>query len=331
MKGDGFVERTEGLSLRPPGSNSLCALLAPQGAIEELQREAIRLPSWDLTDRQIWDLELLLNGAFSPLPGYLSRRDHDSVCERMRLADGTAWPMPIALDISEAFAEKLSSGDRVALRHPEGMLLAILTVTDLWRPDLETEAEVVLGSTDEKHPGVFHLRYHTHPVYLGGTLQGLELPPHHTYPELRSTPSELRREFERRGWKSVVAFQTRNPLHRVDVEVTRRAVVEADAHLLLHPVVGRTSPGDVNYFSRVSCYQQVLQHYPADLAMLSLLPLAMRMAGPREALWHAIIRRNYGCSHFIVGRDHAGPGVDSRGKPFYDPYAAQELLKKFAG
>ncbi len=310
-------------------THELRPLLVDPARVEELKREAIQLPSWDLNFRQIWDSELLLNGAFSPLSGYLSKADYERVCSEMRLEDGSLWPMPIVLDVTEDFAQKLTSGDRVALRHPEGMVLAVLTVTDIWTPDRAAEAKAVFGTDDEAHPGVFQLLREAHPVYVGGTLEGLELPPHHTYQHHRHTPDQLRAEFKRLGWERVVAFQTRNPMHRAHVELTRRAALENDAKILIHPVVGRTSPGDVDYFSRVRCYEAVVAQLPPQLAMLSLLPLAMRMGGPREALWHALIRRNYGCTHFIVGRDHAGPR-DGEGKPFYGPYDAQELVAKHA-
>jgi sulfate adenylyltransferase len=297
-------------------------------AAEELKREAIHLPSWDLTQRQVWDLELLMNGAFAPLDGFLGRSSYESVCREMRLEGGALWPIPITLDATDPFAAGLSPGDRIALRHPEGMVLAILTVSDIWKPDLGQEAQLVFGTADEAHPGVFTLLHQTHPVYIGGKIQGVELPPHHTFQELRFTPAELRRRFRRTGWQKVVAFQTRNPMHQAHVELTKRAAAQVEANLLLHPVVGRTSPGDVDYFARVRCYQAVLEHYPPQTTMLSLLPLAMRMAGPREALWHALIRKNYGCTHFIVGRDHAGPGSGRGGKPFYGPYDAQELVAR---
>jgi len=280
---------------------------------EALRREATVLPSWDLTQPQLWDLELLLSGGFAPLCGFLRQEDHTSVCERMRLADGALWSIPITLDVPVTFAERLAPGGRVVLRHPEGMALAVLTVSDLWTPDRRAEAEAVFGTGDEGHPGVFRLLHETHPVYVGGVLEGLELPPHHTFLEHRHTPAELRAELSRRGWERVVAFQTRNPMHRAHVELTKRAAAETDAAVLLHPVVGRTSPGDIDYFLRVRCYRAVLEQYPRGKAMLSLLPLAMRMAGPREALWHALIRANYGATHFIVGRDHAGPRNPSTG------------------
>jgi len=303
-------------------------LLVAEEKIAELKKEAVHLPSWDLTQRQVWDIELLLNGAFSPLDGFLSRADFDSVCKKMRLQNGSLWPIPITLDVNEEFAASLSSGDRVALRHPEGIVLAILTVQDKWQPNHKEEAQSVYGSTDEAHPGVFYLFHQTHPIYIGGPLEGIELPPHHTFQHLRYTPVELRSRFKKLGWQKVVAFQTRNPMHRAHVELTKRAAAQTEANLLLHPVVGLTSPGDVDYFARVRCYQEILKHYPEQTTMLSLLHLAMRMAGPREALWHAIIRKNHGCTHFIVGRDHAGPGKNSSGKPFYGPYDAQELVKK---
>jgi sulfate adenylyltransferase len=305
------------------------SLLVDEARRAELKKESLNLPSLDMDFRHLWDLELLLNGAFSPLAGYLGRSDYQGVCDKMRLSDGGLWPMPINLDVSEKFAEALSAGDRVALRHPEGMVLAVLTVSDIWTPDRPAEAQAVFGTANPEHPGVAQLLNRTDPVYIGGKLEGLELPPHHTFRQLRHTPVQLRAEFARLGWERVVAFQTRNPLHRAHVELTHRAAAGHEAKLLIHPVVGRTSPGDLDYFSRVRCYQAVLNGYPPGSVMLSLLPLAMRMGGPREALWHATIRRNYGCTHFIVGRDHAGPR-DASGKPFYGPYDARDLAREHA-
>ena len=299
-------------------------LLVDEARRSELKKESVHLPSWDLNSRQIWDLELLLNGAFSPLTGYLGREDYESVCSKMRLADGSLWPIPITLDVPEKFGATLSKGARVALRHPEGMVLAILTVSDVWTPDRKAECQAVFATTSTEHPGVAQVLEQSSPVYIGGSLEGLELPPHHTFRHLRRTPLELRAEFKRLGWEKIVAFQTRNPMHRAHVELTHRAAAQHEANLLIHPVVGRTSPGDVDYFSRVRCYEAVIENYPPHSAMLSLLPLAMRMGGPREALWHALIRANYGCTHFIVGRDHAGPR-NRAGEPFYGPYEARDL------
>jgi sulfate adenylyltransferase len=257
----------------------------------------------------------------------MTRRDYDSVCQSMRLADGTLWPMPITLDLPEAVAETLAPGGHLALRDPEGVMLAVLHVEDVWSPDRAGEAESVFGTANQEHPGVAALlRGGTHLV--GGRIEGLQLPVHYDYPALRRTPAQLRQTLAEQGWTRVVAFQTRNPMHRAHQELTLRAAREANARLLIQPVVGMTKPGDVDHYTRVRCYQALLPTYPAGTAMLSLLPLAMRMGGPREAVWHAIIRKNYGCTHFIVGRDHAGPGKASSGKPFYGPYDAQELLRK---
>jgi sulfate adenylyltransferase len=315
------------MKLTEPHGGRLMDLLVHGPEADALKREAASLPSWDLTTRQVCDVELLLNGGFSSLTGFLGRGDYDRVCEEMRLLDGTLWPIPVCLDVTEEFAAGVAPGKRVALRHPEGMLLAILTLTDVWRPDLSREARLVYGTKDEAHPAVFYLNHQTHPVYLGGTLVGLELPPQHTFKPWRHTPAELRAEFQKRGWWKIVAFQTRNPMHRAHAELAKRAAQSQEVCLLIHPSVGQTRPGDVDAFSRVRCYKALLKHFPENTTTLSLLPLAMRMGGPREALWHAIIRKNYGCSHFIVGRDHAGPGNDSSGQPFYPPYAAQELTK----
>jgi sulfate adenylyltransferase len=313
-------------SLIAPHGDTLVNLLADGKRAAELKDASRNWPSWDLTARQICDLELLLNGGFSPLRGFLTRKDYDSVCEKMRLADGTLWPMPITLDVTEELAGKLKTGDSLALRDAEGVMLAALHVEDLWQPDLRAEAQAVFGTVNPEHPGVAYLFKQSHPVLLGGRLEGLELPIHYDYRALRLTPTELRAEFLRLGWRRVVAFQTRNPMHRAHAELTMRAAREVEANLLIHPVVGMTKPGDVDHYTRVRCYQALLPHYPQQTVKLALLPLAMRMGGPREAIWHAIIRKNYGCTDFIIGRDHAGPGKDSSGKPFYGPYDAQELL-----
>lgn len=313
--------------LTPPYGGRLHPLLVSGTERHALARESLHLRSWDLTPRQVCDLELLLNGAFSPLTGYLGRADYERVCREMRLQDGTLWPIPITLDVGRELAAGLGPGDRLALRHPEGMVLAVLTVSDVWEPDRMQEAASVYGTTDETHPTVFHLAHQSQPCYVGGRVEGLEPPPHHTFKTLRHTPRELRAEFQRRGWSRVVALNTRNPMHRVHAEIARRAARDLDACLLIHPVVGLTKPGDLDYHTRVRCYQAALEHYPQATTMLSLLPLAMRMGGPREALWHAIIRRNFGCSHIIIGRDHAGPGKSSSGRPFYDPLASQQLAR----
>jgi len=274
------------------------------------------------------DIDLLMNGGFSPLEGFLGRADYDSVCDDMRLADGTLWPMPIVLDVTEELAKVLGPGGKLALRDPEGVMLAVLDVRDVWQADRKAEAQKIFGSESLEHPGVAYLLQKTNPYYVGGTVEGVEQPRHYDYRQTRLSPAELRHRFATLGWRRVVAFQTRNPMHRAHLELTFRAAKELEANLLIHPVVGMTKPGDVDHYTRVRCYMALMGHFPRNTAMLSLLPLAMRMAGPREAIWHAIIRKNHGCTHLIVGRDHAGPGSDSTGKPFYGPYDAQELLKR---
>jgi sulfate adenylyltransferase len=292
----------------------------------KLRREAGELASWDLTPRQVCDLELLMNGGFQPLKGFLGPEDYAAVLSEMRLADGTLWPMPITLDVSEAFAASVEPGQDIALRDPEGVVLAILSVTDRWAPDMAAEAEAVFGTGDAAHPGVAYLARKAGPINLGGPITGIQPPVHYDFRARRDTPNELRAYFRKLGWRRIVAFQTRNPLHRAHQELTFRAAREAEANLLIHPVVGMTRPGDIDHFTRVRCYEAVLDQYPQQTTHLSLLNLAMRMGGPREAVWHGIIRRNHGCTHMIVGRDHAGPGKNSRGQDFYGPYDAQTLF-----
>ena len=293
----------------------------------ELKKQSSDWPSWDLTERQICDLELILSGGFSPLRGFMGKADYERVRADMRLADGTLWPIPITLDVTEEAAGGLEPGKTLALRDPEGVMLAALHVSEVWRPDLELEAREVFGTTDDTHPGVSYLMNRTNPMYVAGELEGIQLPSHYDYRELRLTPKEVRERFARAGWRKVVAFQTRNPMHRAHFELTLRAARDVEASLLVHPVVGMTKPGDVDHYTRVRCYRAIMPSYPHGTAMLSLLPLAMRMGGPREVLLHAIIRKNHGCTHLIVGRDHAGPGTDKSGEPFYGPYDAQESLR----
>lgn len=284
--------------------------------------------SWNLTERQLCDIELLLNGAFSPLEGFMTAADYRSVVDRMRLASGVLWPLPITLDVSEAFADSLEPGQCIALRDPEGVVTATLDVEDIYRPDKAAEAGGVYGTGDPAHPAVRYLQHIAHPVYVGGRLKGIEPPVHYDFKHLRHGPREMRASFAKLGWRKVVAFQTRNPMHCAHRELSFRAARDVEANLLIHPVVGMTKPGDIDHYTRVRCYEHVLKHYPEQTTMLSLLPLAMRMGGPREALWHAIIRKNYGCTHLIVGRDHAGPGKNAKGEDFYGPYDAQALCKK---
>jgi len=314
-----------------PHGGELCELLVAEDEAQRLKAESVDYPSLDLSDQQLCDLELLLNGGFSPLRGFMTQADYERVLGDMRLTDGTVWPMPINLWVSKQTAETVQEGRRVALRDPEGMMLGALDVEQMWEPDVRAECEAVFGTTDRAHPGVNAAMQREGAVYLGGRVHGVALPHHYDFPGLRRTPGELRHEFARLGWRKVVGFQTRNPLHRAHKEMSQRAATENGAHLLLHPVVGMTKPGDIDHYTRVRCYQAIAEHYPPNLMMLSLLNLAMRMAGPREALWHALIRKNHGCTHFVVGRDHAGPGPLSNGEPPYGPYDAQETVERYAG
>ena len=297
--------------------------------LQKAKIEAAELTSWDLTPRQICDLELLMNGGFYPLKGFLTEGDYNSVVEYMRLENGKLWPMPITLDVSQEFSDSLKIGQNIALRDQEGVILATITVTDSWLPKKKREAEVVFGADDLAHPAVDYLYNKAGPVYLGGPVTGIQEPVHYDFRNRRDTPNELRAYFHKMGWRRVVAFQTRNPLHRAHQELTVRAAKGAEANLLIHPVVGMTKPGDIDHFTRVRCYEAVLDQYPSSTTAMSLLNLAMRMAGPREAIWHGLIRANHGCTHFIVGRDHAGPGKNSAGEDFYGPYDAQELFRNF--
>jgi len=313
-----------------PHGGALTELLVDEQRAADLRAASRDWVSWDLTPRQLCDVELLAVGGFSPLRGFLGSADHAAVLAGMRLSDGTLWPIPVTLDVPEQVADRLEPGAMLALRDPEGVLLAAVSVQELYRPDREAEAQAVFGTTDTTHPGVAHLLGRSNPVYVGGRVEAVRTPEHYDFRSLRRTPAQTRAAFAELGWRKVVAFQTRNPMHRAHQELTLRAAAEAGANLLVHPVVGMTKPGDIDHYTRVRCYEALLRRYPRDTAMLSLLPLAMRMAGPREAVWHAIIRKNYGCSHLIVGRDHAGPGNGADGQPFYGPYDAQELLAAHA-
>lgn len=298
-------------------------LLILDEARVDLVQQAKTLPFITLNHRQLYDLELLLNGAFHPLRGFMTRADYETVLSDMRLSDGSLWPMPITLDVDEPFVEQIQLGDEITLKDSQGFALATLQISDMWEIDKLLEAELIYGTTDVMHPGVEYLMQQVKSHYIGGQLRGIQLPMHYDFLQFRFTPSEMQKQFELRGWKNIIAFQTRNPMHRAHQELTFRAARETEANLLIHPVVGPTMPGDIDYPTRVRCYEALLPHYSEQTTLLGLLPLAMRMAGPREAVWHALIRKNYGCTHFIIGRDHASPS--QRCGNFYESYAAQEL------
>ena len=315
-------------SIIKPHGGKLCSPMLNKKHLREVNNDILQLKSWTLTDRQLCDIELILNGGFSPLDGFMNQDDYNSVCEKNRLKNNLLWPIPITLDISNSFADKLDTNEKIVLRDKEGFAIALLTVSDLWHPEKDKEAHHIYEITDTNHPGVNFLLNDTHSTYIGGIIEGIQNPKHYDYPELRHTPFQLREIFNKSGWSNIIAFQTRNPMHRAHVELTKRALNENNAKLLIHPVVGLTKPGDVNHYTRVRCYKNIMNKYNNDMTALSLLPLAMRMAGPREALWHTIIRKNYGCNYFIIGRDHASPGLNVDNKPFYGPYDAQDILNK---
>ena len=297
---------------------------------ESIKNEAVKLPHIVLSERQLCDLELILNGGFNPLKSFLSRADYESVIKNMRLENGKLWPIPIILDVKKEDLEiNIKLNKKIALRDKEGFLIAIIKIKEIWKPDKKEEAKLIYGTNDINHPGVKQLFNKTNDYYVSGPIENAVFPHHYDFQLLRHTPTELRHQFDKMGWKKIVAFQTRNPMHRAHKEIAFKAAIENDANLLIHPVVGQTKEGDVNHFTRVRCYQEILNHFPKGTTTLSLLPLAMRMAGPKEALWHAIIRKNYGCTHLIIGRDHAGPGNDKNGNPYYGAYDAQELLIKY--
>jgi sulfate adenylyltransferase len=319
---------TDSHLISPHGGELINLIVASERAAE-LKSHSREWPSWDLSPRQICDLELLMSGGFSPLCGFMNKADYERVCREMRLANGILWPIPVTLDVTEEFARSLKPGSsKVALRDPEGVMLAVLHLEDVWQPDRKAEAESVFRTTSSAHPGADYVLNKGNSWYVSGRVEGLQVSAHYDFKSLRLTPAELRAEFARLGWRRVVAFQTRNPMHRAHQELTFRAAKQVEASLLIHPSVGMTKPGDVDYFTRVRCYQLLLSKYPAGTVKLAMLPLAMRMGGPREAIWHGIIRKNHGCTHLIVGRDHAGPGNDKNGKPFYGHYAAQELFRQ---
>jgi sulfate adenylyltransferase len=321
------LEVREVATLIPPYGGQLVNLIVDDEARAELTELATRLPSIQLSPRALCDLELLATGAFSPLDRFMGRADYERVLAEMRLADGTLFPIPITLPVD---ARDVRLDRQVVLRDARHNPLAIMQIEEAYPWDLVEEAQAVLCTTDSRHPLIPEMMRWGN-TYISGRIQVINLPKAYDFVELRRTPAQTRQALAAMGYPNVVAFQTRNPLHRAHEELTKRAAASVGGSLLIHPAVGMTKPGDVDHYSRVRIYKVLVEkYYDRSRTLLSLLPLAMRMAGPREALWHAIIRRNYGATHFIVGRDHAGPGKDSRGQPFYGPYDAQELVRQYA-
>ena len=313
-----------------PHGGSLVNLLVDEKRQAILKDVAFNLSDITLDDRQLCDLELLATGAFSPLKGFMTRTDYESVLDRMRLQNGALWPIPICLDIPETKAKSLEAGQSVTLRDPEGFLLAIMEIEEIWAVEVEKEALQIFGTSDQVHPGVQQLYKKSGKYYIGGTIEVISLPLHFDFKQLRLTPQEVRNIYKRMGWKRVVGFQTAQPVHRPQYELTIKAMQQAKANLLLLPIAGMTKPGDFDHYTRVRCYREVTRHYPPDSFILNLLPFTMHMAGPREALLQTIISKNYGCTHFIVGHNHAGLGQDKNGKSFYESNDAQKLTEEYS-
>ncbi|MCD6184974.1 MAG: bifunctional sulfate adenylyltransferase/adenylylsulfate kinase [Deltaproteobacteria bacterium] len=304
----------------------LTQLLVDQERSLMLKDVALNLPDITLNHRQHCDLELLATGAFSPLEGFMTRSDYESVLDRMRLQSDILWPIPICLDISARQAETMEAGQSAALRDKEGFLLAVLHIEDIWPVDREKEALQSFGTLDDNHPGVTYILNKAGKFYIGGKLEVLSLPIHPDFKQIRLSPYEVRGIYKKLGWQRVVGFHTRQPIHKPQFEMTISAMRAAKANLLFLPAAGITKTGDFDHYTRVRCYRAIAQHYPPDSFILSLLPLAMRMAGPKEAVLHAIISKNYGCTHFIVGTGHASPGSNSKGESFYEDDAARKLV-----
>lgn len=309
-----------------PYGGKLVDLVLTGDERDDLLSRARRLPSIKITMRNLCDLELLATGGFSPLDRFMGKADYERVLHEMRLSDGVLFPLPITLTADPK--ELPTVGDELVLRNENNEVMAVMSLDEVYHWDAETEAALAYGSTDEKHPMVSEIA-RWNKVCVSGALHVLNLPKYHDFVDLRRTPAQVRNTLESMGQTNVVAFQTRNPLHRIHEELTKRAAAQIRGSLLIHPVVGLTKPGDVDHYTRVRVYKALVDnYYDKKSTLLSLLPLAMRMAGPKEALLHAIVRRNHGANYFIVGRDHAGPGQNSTGKPFYGPYDAQEQMKR---
>jgi sulfate adenylyltransferase len=324
-----MLEQEKIAQIIEPYGGKLVDLVVTGEKRQELLEQAGHLNSIKISSRALCDLELLATGAFSPLDRFMGNADYERVLAEMRLSNGSLFPIPITLTVEDGSLPR--QHEQVTLRDARNNIVAIMQLEEIFGWDPREEAQMVLGTTDPRHPLVSEMAQWGR-LCISGKLQVLSLPRYYDFVELRRTPAQVRQLLSSMGHENVVAFQTRNPLHRIHEELTKRAAAEVGGSLLVHPVVGMTKPGDVDHYTRVRIYRTLVEkYYDPGNTLLSLLPLAMRMAGPREAIWHAIIRRNHGANHFIIGRDHAGPGKDSQGKPFYGPYEAQELLEKYAG
>ena len=312
-----------------PHGKTLVSFHLSADELSEYSELSNKTSSLTLSLKQQCDLEMISNGAFSPLSTFNNQKDYEEILLNNKLSNGLVWPIPIVLDVPDQFLQSLDKNECISLRNAEGFLLAILQVNEFWAPDKKEEANSVFKSNDPNHPGVDYLFNHTNNNYISGELVPIQSNKYFDFTHLRKSPQEVRDFFRLNNWKDVIAFQTRNPMHRAHFELTKLAMDEHNSKLLIHPVIGISKPGDIDHFTRVKCYQHIIKYYPENSVELSLINLAMRMAGPKEALWHAIIRKNYGCNRIIIGRDHAGPGVNAEGKPYYQPYDAQELIARY--
>jgi len=312
-----------------PHGETLVSFHLSADELSEYSELSNNISSLTLSLKQQCDLEMISNGAFSPLSTFNNQKDYEEILLKNKLSNGLVWPIPIVLDVPDQFLKSLDKNEYISLRNTEGFLLAILKVKEFWAPNKKEEANLVFKSNDPNHPGVDYLFNHTNNNYISGELIPIQENKYFDFTHLRKSPQEVRDFFRLNNWKDVIAFQTRNPMHRAHYELTKLAMDEHNSKLLIHPVIGMSKPGDIDHFTRVKCYQHIIKYYPENSVELSLINLAMRMAGPKEALWHAIIRKNYGCNRIIIGRDHAGPGVNAEGKPYYQPYDAQELIAQY--
>ena len=312
-----------------PHGKTLVSFHLSADELSEYSELSNNISSLTLSLKQQCDLEMISNGAFSPLSTFNNQKDYEEILLKNKLSNGLVWPIPIVLDVPDQFLKSLDKNEYISLRNTEGFLLAILKVKEFWAPNKKEEANLVFKSNDPNHPGVDYLFNHTNNNYISGELVPIHENKYFDFTHLRKSPQEVRDFFRLNNWKDVIAFQTRNPMHRAHYELTKLAMDEHNSKLLIHPVIGMSKPGDIDHFTRVKCYQHIIKYYPENSVELSLINLAMRMAGPKEALWHAIIRKNYGCNRIIIGRDHAGPGVNAEGKPYYQPYDAQELIAQY--
>jgi len=312
-----------------PHGKTLVSFHLSADELSEYSELSNKTASLTLSLKQQCDLEMIANGAFSPLSTFNNQKDYEEILLNNRLSNGLVWPIPIVLDVPDQFLKSLDKNEYISLRNAEGFLLAILKVNEFWAPDKKEEANSVFKSNDPNHPGVDYLFNHTNNNYISGELVPIQSNKYFDFTHLRKSPQEVRDFFRLNNWKDVIAFQTRNPMHRAHFELTKLAMDEHNSKLLIHPVIGISKPGDIDHFTRVKCYQHIIKYYPENSVELSLINLAMRMAGPKEAVWHAIIRKNYGCNRIIIGRDHAGPGINAEGKPYYQPYDAQELIAQY--